>query len=332
MLDMRYRRSYFGRKKGRAQVCGSSQPEAKELKKLEKIFLCGDPHGEFDHILKAIDEFHPNAIIILGDLTPDRSLDEIFKDIGETKVFWIPGNHDTDSDLIYDRIWRSKFATNNLHGKVLDVCGVKVAGLGGVFRGQIWMPPASPCYSSPGVFIKKLGKATTWRGGLPRRHRSTIFSSVYDKLKECKADVLVTHEAPSIHAKGFECLDILADQLGVKYFFHAHQHESKNYGVINGFVARGIGLRGIIALAGNVIVPAEADLRETANKFQYEKKPKVKKLPASKFRRLYKARRDRQFKGQSSWKSIDKHPGMELRGGFRQAGQDHGPREDKSSN
>ncbi len=79
-------------------------------------------------------------------------------------------------------------------------------------------------------------------------------------------------------------------------------------------------------------MPAEADLRETANKFQYEKKPKVKKLPASKFRRLYKARRDRQFKGQSSWKSIDKHPGMELRGGFRQAGQDHGPREDKSSN
>lgn len=81
------------------------------------------------------------------------------------------------------------------------------------------MPPALPCYSSPGVFIKKLGKATTWRGGLPRRHRSTIFSSVYDKLKECKADVLVTHEAPSIHAKGFECLDVLADQLGVKYFF-----------------------------------------------------------------------------------------------------------------
>ena len=96
----------------------------------------------------------------------------------------------------------------------------KVAGLGGVFRGQIWMPPASPCYSSPRrIYQKKLGKATTWRGGLPRRHRSTIFSSVYDKLKECKADVLVTHEAPSIHAKGFECLDILADQLGVNISF-----------------------------------------------------------------------------------------------------------------
>ncbi len=202
---------------------------SERTQKVRKDFLCGDPTGSSTTFLKAIDEFHPNAIIILGDLTPDRSLDEIFKDIGETKVFWIPGNHDTDSDLIYDRIWRSKFATNNLHGKVLDVCGVKVAGLGGVFRGQIWMPPASPCYSSPGVFIKKLGKATTWRGGLPRGAIAQLFfSSVYDKLKECKADVLVTHEAPSIHAKGFECLDILADQLGVKYFFHAHQHESRN--------------------------------------------------------------------------------------------------------
>ena len=92
-----------------------------------------------------------------------------------------------------------------------------------------------------------------------------------------------------------------------------------------------IGLRGIIDLAGNVIVPAEADLRETANKFQYEKRPKVKNFRLQ-IQTFIQSSRDRQFKGQSSWKSIDKHPGMELRGGFRQAGQDHGPREDKSSN
>ena len=148
-------------------------------------------------------------------------------------------------------------------------------------------------------------------------------------MKECKADVLVTHEAPSVHCKGFECLDELANQLGVKYFFHAHQHESKNYGVIKGFVARGIGLRGIIDLAGNIIVPAQADLRDVAAKTQYEKKPKVKKLPASKFRRLYKARRDRQFKGQSLWNASDKHPGMVSRGGFLPPSPDHAPREGK---
>ena len=93
---------------------------------MSKVFLCGDPHGEFDHILSAIDQWHPDAVLILGDLTPSHSLDEIFKGVKGTKIYWIPGNHDTDSDLIYDRLWRSSFAKHNLHGRVQDVCGVKV--------------------------------------------------------------------------------------------------------------------------------------------------------------------------------------------------------------
>ena len=92
---------------------------------MSKVFLCGDPHGEFDHILSAIDQWHPDAVLILGDLTPSHSLDEIFKGVKGTKIYWIPGNHDTDSDLIYDRLWRSSFAKHNLHGRVQDVCGVK---------------------------------------------------------------------------------------------------------------------------------------------------------------------------------------------------------------
>ncbi len=264
--------------------------------RLEKIFICGDPHGRFEHILGAIEQYHPDAVVILGDLTPHRSMDEIFADIGKTEVFWIPGNHDTDSDLIYDRIWRSKFAHNNLNGKVLDVAGVKIAGLGGVFRGQVWMPPGYPTHYSPASFIRKLGKAATWRGGLPRRHRSTIFCSVYERLKEQKADVLVTHEAPSEHKKGFECIDQLAGLLGVRFLFHAHQHESKNYGEINGITFRGVGLRGIVNLAGDIIVPAEADLREPSAYYvptATARKQKPVKTPASKYRRLYKTRRPR---------------------------------------
>ena len=48
---------------------------------MSKVFLCGDPHGEFDHILSAIDQWHPDAVLILGDLTPSHSLDEIFKGV-----------------------------------------------------------------------------------------------------------------------------------------------------------------------------------------------------------------------------------------------------------
>ena len=226
---------------------------------MSQVFLCGDPHGEFDHILSAIDQWHPDAVLILGDLTPSHSLDEIFKGVKGTKIYWIPGNHDTDSDLIYDRLWRSSFAKHNLHGRVQDVCGVKVAGLGGVFRGQIWMPPAMPLYASPSLFIRKIGKSGMWRGGLPRRHRSTIFQSVYEKLKECKI------------------------------IFHAHQHESKRYCPCNGLCARGIGLRGIIDLEGNVIVPAQVDPRELEAKVQSAPSPvraQLRRTPASKFRRL----------------------------------------------
>ena len=256
---------------------------------MSKVFLCGDPHGEFDHILSAIDQWHPDAVLILGDLTPSHSLDEIFKGVKGTKIYWIPGNHDTDSDLIYDRLWRSSFAKHNLHGRVQNVCGVKVAGLGGVFRGQIWMPPAMPLYASPSLFIRKIGKSGMWRGGLPRRHRSTIFQSVYEKLKECKADILITHEAPSMHPKGFKALDDLAMKMGCKIIFHAHQHESKRYCPCNGLCARGIGLRGIIDLEGNVIVPAQVDPRELETKVQSAPSPvraQLRRTPASKFRRL----------------------------------------------
>ncbi len=262
----------------------------------EKIFICGDPHGRFGHIIGAINQFHPDAVVILGDLVPRHSLDDIFKDIDKTEIFWIPGNHDADSDLIYDRLWRSKFGINNLHGKVLDVAGVKIAGLGGVFRGQIWMPPNAPLFHSPSLFLKKVGKSVTWRGGLPRRHRTTIFCSDYEKLQSAKADVLVTHEAPSAHEKGFKCIDKLAQDLGVRYIFHAHQHESKDYGEVDGLIARGIGLRGIVNLAGEVIVPAEVDLRPTVryhNPTEAAKRSRHRKQTVSKFRRLYKTRRER---------------------------------------
>lgn len=263
---------------------------------MNKIFLCGDPHGEFDHIVSAINQWHPDAVLILGDLTPEHSLDEIFKDVKGAKIYWIPGNHDTDSDLIYDRLWRSSYAKHNLHGRVQDICGVKVAGLGGVFRGQIWMPPAHPLYASPSLFIRKIGKSGMWRGGLPRRHRSTIFHSVVEKLKECKADILITHEAPSMHPKGFACIDDLAAEMGVKKIFHAHQHECKQYIPSRGIRARGIGLRGIIDLEGNVIVPAQVDSRELEAKLAAKsetERPVPSKAPASKYRRLSKNRFNR---------------------------------------
>lgn len=246
---------------------------------MRKIFFCGDPHGEFEHILSAIEEYHPQAVVILGDLAPHRPLNEIFAHVGDTPIYWIPGNHDTDTDLIYDRIWRSRYSKLNLHGKVFDIQSVRVAGLGGVFRGQIWMPPMAPNFSTPSQFIQKVGRGGMWRGGLPRRHRSTIFESMIDRLGELSAEVLVTHEAPACHPKGFAIIDELAKKMHVKYIFHAHQHQSCFYGEVNGVKIRGIGLRGIVDLEGNVIVPAQIDPRELGESFPGYKReaPKEKR-------------------------------------------------------
>lgn len=234
-------------------------------KELPEIFFCGDPHGEFAHINEAAREFKPKAMVILGDLQPPASLEEVLAEALEhTEIWWIPGNHDTDTDEFYDRLWRSPLASHNLHGRVANVAGVRIAGLGGVFRGQVWMPDGQPNYFCPATFIRRVGAGNIWRGGLPRRHRSTIFPSVYQSLLRQKADVLVTHEAAGCHRKGFCAVDRLGESLKVKWIFHGHQHEDRVYGEHLGMAVRAVGYRGIVNLKGEVIVPAQMDPRESA--------------------------------------------------------------------
>ncbi len=229
---------------------------------MASIFFCGDPHGRFEHVIAAVLEHRPRAVVFLGDLQPPGPLDEVMARVLDlTEIWWIPGNHDTDSDLYHDRLWRSSLGARNLHGRVAEVAGVRIAGLGGVFRGQIWMPPAEPNYPTPASFIARAGRGNLWRGGLPRRHRSTIFSATYEALAKQRADVLITHEAPSWHAKGFGLIDRLARQIGATASFHGHQHETRYYGEAEGLRPYGVGLRGIVDLEGRVIVAGEEDSR-----------------------------------------------------------------------
>ena len=100
--------------------------------------------------------------------------------------------------------------------------------------------------------------------GLPRRHRSSIFPSVYENLSRQHADILVTHEAPSCHRKGFAAIDRLAMDLHVKWLFHGHQHESISYGKYSGIQVCSVGLRGIVNLRGEVVVEAQIDPKDAA--------------------------------------------------------------------
>lgn len=241
------------------------RPRRSLPKELPEIFFCGDPHGEFAHINEAAREYKPKAMVILGDMQPPAPLEVILAEaLKHTEIWWIPGNHDTDTDEFYDYLWRSDLASHNLHGRVANVAGLRIAGLGGVFRGQVWMPDGQPNYFCPATFIRRVGAGNIWRGGLPRRHRSTIFPSVYQSLLKQRADILVTHEAAGCHRKGFCAVDRLGEALKVKWIFHGHQHEDRAYGHHQGMCVRAVGYRGIVNLKGEVIVPAQMDPRESA--------------------------------------------------------------------
>lgn len=127
-----------------------------------------------------------------------------------------------------------------------------------MFRDKVWNPAVplqQAAFASAqrmaaqarrGLSGTEVDLRTTWRGGILRKHHSSIFPDVYERLSKMKADILVTHEAPSAHAYGFQAIDELAVRLGAKKVVHGHHHESIDYlkaGFINAdspFLAFGV--------------------------------------------------------------------------------------------
>lgn len=228
---------------------------------MSEILFCGDVHGKREHLLRVAEERPNAAFVLLGDIEAPEPLEEWLAPISD-RMFFIHGNHDTDSDKSFACLFESALKHRNLHGRVVEINGVRVAGLGGVFREQVWYPPAKPAYDGEDHFFRLCGKGNRYRGGLPRKHRSTIFPEAVHKLSSMRADVLVCHEAIGGHKNGFEEIDVLAIAMGVKAVFHGHQHDRLNYErwtKETGIRAHGVGLRGITDLGGNVVVPGELD-------------------------------------------------------------------------
>jgi predicted MPP superfamily phosphohydrolase len=227
------------------------------------IYFLGDVHGHFDHVLERVARDRPDAVVFLGDLQAQRPLEvELASILDQTSVWFIHGNHDTDSDADHDHLLGSALADRNLHGRVVEIAGLRVAGLGGVFRGQVWTPSGVRHFESPADFVRRCGKGNLWRGGLTRKHRSTIFPSDCADLARQRADILVTHEAPSVHPHGFGAIDELARSLRVSKTFHGHQHDCMDYSPEFdrlGFQAFGVGFCGVTDQDGRVIRPGDFD-------------------------------------------------------------------------
>lgn len=227
------------------------------------LLFFGDLHGNFSHLERAVAEHRPAAIILLGDIEAPQPLEQVLAQVlKQTEVWFIPGNHDSDHPEFWTNLTESGLASHNLHGKVVEIDGVRVAGLGGVFREEIWCPDpvtVSPNFERYADYQQHANSISSYEKldiGMANRlmkHRSSIFAAEYDALVAEEADVLVTHEASSCHRYGFKAIDELARAMRIKTSFHGHHHDSLDYcphWQALGFNAYGIGLRGIANLHG----------------------------------------------------------------------------------
>lgn len=249
------------------------------------ILMLGDVHGNFRHVERVVDEHRPAAVIFLGDIEAKEPLHEILKGVmDKTEVYWIPGNHDTDNRGNWNNLYWSELDDRNLHGRVVEIDGVRVAGLGGIFREEIWYPdPAtSPAHydsyfeyeerSEAGRIIASRKGRNPYEPHDPDRvlismgkllkHRSSIFYRDWFDLYGQQADILVTHEAPSCHPNGFSVIDDLARSMHVKFAFHGHHHDRLNYEKDWDrleFQAHGVGFCGVTDQWGGMISAGDFD-------------------------------------------------------------------------
>lgn len=249
------------------------------------IYFLGDVHGQFRHILPAIQKSDPEgkmekSVIFLGDIEPQRPFEDEIRPLlnAGIAVWFIHRNHDTDHLRTWDLLQPSLH--HNPHGRVVSINGVHVAGLGGIFRGEIWYPKfgieTSPITNRKQYEANKKLRQYAWdlvaaSDSTPQafpslselKHCSSIFYDDWLQLRTVSADILVTHEAPDRHPHGFKALTELARAMRVKTLFHGHQHDNLNYrrfDGIQGFRTFGVGLRGIKDMSGAEILPGALDM------------------------------------------------------------------------
>lgn len=251
------------------------------------IWFAGDIHGRFSHVLAALERTpmpeRPAAIIFLGDLEPQRPLRLEYQPFldAAAEPWHIHGNHDTDRAAVWANLVDAH--ERNLDGRVVTIAGVRIAGLGGIFRGEVWFPrdgTEPPLFQSYADYERDLRRQTGVRrrvskmdaiqaesvpgrvselsnatmDGRLRRHSSTIFPDTVAMLARQRADVLVSHEAPAAHPHGFRAIDDLARAMGVSAVFHGHHHRERTYpDGSEGYRAHSVGLRGIRDLDGRAI-------------------------------------------------------------------------------
>jgi predicted phosphodiesterase len=201
---------------------------------LRRLWFAGDVHSEFQHIQAALKAARgsnnfPTWLVFLGDLDIDQRplrviLEPMLTLTPELRVAFIHGNHDADSYLHWECLHDCGCAVV-LHGRVVDLDGIRVAGLGGNFMGRVWAPPSQPTFTNKVAAMKR--GLYGWRDGQrpSPKFNGAIYPDDVATLGQQRADILVTHEAPSCHPYGWDTLDQMARDMGVLRTFHGHTHD-----------------------------------------------------------------------------------------------------------
>jgi predicted phosphodiesterase len=209
------------------------------------IVIAGDPHGNFVPIVQACGALDPGTLILLGDCELRAPLRKVLAPLfgAAWQVRWIIGNKDAETEAAFDNLL-TDFAEGDIGGQVVNIDGLRIAGLGGVFKPRIWDPGVdeTPSFDTRDAFLASLDAREHWRGGLPLWHRDSIFPEDFARLALHRFDVLVSHEAPSCHRHGYAVIDRLAQAGGARLIVHGHHHKSYAATLANGIRVRGLGV------------------------------------------------------------------------------------------
>ena len=81
------------------------------------ILICGDPHGSFETILRAVENHKPKAIVMLGDYGVGQPLEAYLQPVIDAgiEIHWIAGNHDFDELEYCENLFESELKDFDLN-------------------------------------------------------------------------------------------------------------------------------------------------------------------------------------------------------------------------
>jgi predicted phosphodiesterase len=238
------------------------------------LVFIGDIHRQWHHVargLAALPE-KPAAAVLLGDMECDHPLDQVAAPLLDAgiEVHWIWGNHDYDGgprmwDNLTSRARNPRTGDGALNARVATIGGIRIAGLGGTFRRRVWEPPGPPRLRGRGELAADLGTlGAEWtveqcEAMGQALAAMAIWPEDVAALAGLRADVLVTHEAPSSHPQGFAAIDAVARALGARLIIHGHHHVCYRARAADGLQAQGVGAGWALGLDGAVWWEGEPD-------------------------------------------------------------------------